>query len=154
MGVNLFVRKTFSANDLKRAINAQLDTKIRSLKNDKALANRIATVWGEEVTRFVPRSDLDTIPESEHLQAFTVSDGRVIWRRKASEDNKRLGIVKGQEIAHLLYEGPIVGTFHSRYDGHDPQAHWDQCVKPGTEAWEDFVNKITPEIIVWVKNNG
>lgn len=153
MGVNLFIRKTFNANALKRAVNESLDQKITALRKDKALANQIATKWGEAVTRFVPRSDLD-IPEEQHLQAFTVSDGRVIWRRKADEDDEINGISAGDEIAHLLYEGPIRGTFHSRYDNHEPQAHWDQCVTPGTDAWQTFVDQITPEIREWVRNNG
>lgn len=151
--VNLFVRKTFNANALKRAVNESLDPKIRALKKDKQLANMIARQWGEAVTPFVPRSNLP-IPEEQHLQGFTVSDGRVIWSRHADKDDARHEVVAGEEIAYRLYEGAISGTFHSRYAGHDPQPHWDQKVTPGTSAWSDFVDQITPEIIEWVRQNG
>lgn len=151
--VNLFIRKTFNARALKKAVNEHLEPKITALKKDKQLANMIAREWGEAVTPFVPRSDL-VIPEEMHLQSFTVSDGRVIWSRHASKDDPRHEVVAGEEIAHRLYEGPITGVFHSRYTGHDPQAHWDQKVVPGTDAWDDFVEQITPEIIEWMKQNG
>lgn len=153
MGANFFVRKTFNAVALRKEVNKYLDPKITSLRKDKTLANMIATKWGEAVTPFVPRSDLD-IPENKHLQSFHVSDGRVIWTRKAESLDSQTSLLEGEEIAYLLYEGAINGHFHSRYAGHNPQPHWDECVTPGTGAWDDFVTDITPSIIDWVKNNG
>lgn len=158
MAVNLFIRKTFSANALKKAVNESLNPKVRALKKDKQLAKRIATEWAERVNRFVPRSEplpgQEDIPEKKHLQSYTVSDGRVIWSRIAIG-----GSLDGQQIAHLLYEGPIVGQFHSRTSSkaqpHEPQAHWDQLVTPGTKDWDDFVTAATPIIKEWMrKNNG
>ena len=152
MAVNLFIRKTFSANALKQAVNESLNPKVRALKKDKQLANTLAKLWAERVTRFVPRSNIKT---GHHLQDFTVSDGRVVWRRPARKDDASLGIHEGEELAYLLYEGPITGQFHSRYSGHEPQSHWDQLVTPGTKDWDDFVTAATPIIKDWMrKNNG
>ena len=154
MPVNLFVRKTFNAKALKSEVNQYLDPKIRSLKNNKDLTNYIAREWGTAVTRFVPRSQ---VISGHHMQQFTVSDGRVIWRRPARKDDVDAGISKGEELAHLLYEGPIHGVFRVRaeggtmYGGHRPQAHWDECVTPGTSDWKKFVVRITPIITDLVK---
>ena len=154
-----YIRVSFSANALKAAVNKRLDTKVRALTKDKQLANSIAREYGTAVTRFVPRSDRN-VPH--HLQTFYVSDGRVMWTRKASQDVNSLGIAKGDDIAHLLYEGPLTETqqFRQRgsgateYGPHNPQAHWDEMVRPGTPDWGKFVEKVTPIIQDWVKNNG
>jgi hypothetical protein len=156
VGVNLFVRKSFNAVALRKAVNEHLDPKIRSLRNDKTLANEIADEWATAVTRFVPRSRLS----GHHLQDYKVSDGRVIWTRPARQNDTSSGIEEGDEIAYLLYEGPIRGRFRARRNGgtpygpHKPQPHWDACVTPGTTDWEKFVVRITPTIRDWVKNNG
>ena len=68
MAVNLFIRKTFNANALKKAINQNLDTKVRALKKDKQLANTVARTWADRVTRFVPRS----LEDGHHLQDYYV----------------------------------------------------------------------------------
>ena len=156
MGVNLFVRKSFNAVALRKAVNEHLDPKISSLRNDPGLANLIAKEWAVAVTRFVPRSQLS----GHHLQDYTVSDGRVIWRRPARKTDLNAGISAGEEIAHLLYQGPIKGVFRVRADGgtsygpHEPQPHWDACVTPGTVDWDKFVIRITPAILHRVQNNG
>ena len=156
MGVNLFVRKTFSAKDLKKQLNETLNPKIKALKTDKTLGNAIAKEWGTAVTRFVPRSVYD----GHHLQDFVVSDSRVVWRRPARNNELLYGIAKGDEIANRLYEGPIKGEFKARTSGstsygpHKPQPHWDDCVRPGTDDWNEFVVRITPTIKEWMKNNG
>ena len=154
-----YIRVSFSANALKAAVNQRLNTKVKALTKDKQLANSIAREYGTAVTRFVPRSNRN-VPH--HLQTFYVSDGRVMWTRKASQDVDSLGISKGDEIAHLLYEGPLAEhqKFHKRAEGatpygaHKPQAHWDERVRPGTPDWGKFVKKVTPIIKDWVKNNG
>lgn len=154
-----YIRVSFSANALKSEVNKVFDTKIRALTKDKQLANTIAREYGTAVTRFVPRSDRNV---SHHLQTFYVSDGRVMWTRKASQDVKSLGISKGDEIAALLYEGPLAehqqfrsrGTGATEYGPHTPQPHWDEMVRPGTPDWDNFVLKITPTIEDWMKNNG
>ena len=150
MAVNLFIRKTFNANALKRAINQNLDTKVRALKKDKQLANTIARAWADRVTRFVPRS----LEDGHHLQDYYVSDGRVVWRRPARRDDKKLGITAGEELAYRLYEGPIKGKFQSRYSEHTPMPHWDQFVQPGTDEWYAFAEDVTPTIIDWMSNSN
>lgn len=151
MAVNLFIRKTFSANALKKAVNQSLDPKVRALKKDKQLANTIARAWADRVTRFVPRS----LEDGHHLQDYYVSDGRVVWRRPARRDDPKLGITAGEELAYRLYEGPLRGTFQSRYSGHTPMPHWDQFVQPGTDDWDAFVEDVTPTIRDWMrKSNG
>jgi len=150
VGVNLFVRKSFKAVDLRRAVNEHLNPRLTSIRKDPALANMIARAWAEQVTKFVPRSNLD-IPEDRHLQSYTVSDGRVIWSRHGGTN------ATGPEIAYLLYNGLSRGHFHFRPGGHQPhqpQPYWDERVVPGTQDWQDFVDQITPEIIRWVRNNG
>jgi hypothetical protein len=157
MGVNLFVRKTFSAKDLKKQLNKTFNPKIKVLKTDKTLGNTIAKEWGTAVTRFVPRSICKT---GGHLQDFVVSDSRVIWRRPARNNEPLYNITIGDEIANRLYEGPIKGKFRVRESGstsygpHEPQPHWDDCVRPGTDDWNEFVVRITPTIKEWMKNNG
>ena len=154
-----YIRVSFSANALKAAVNQRLGTKIKALTKNKQLANTIAREYGTAVTRFVPRSERN-VPH--HLQTFYVSDGRVMWTRKASQDVNSLGISKGDEIAYLLYEGPLAETqqFRQRtagatpYGPHDPQAHWDEKVRPGTPDWDQFVTRVTPIIQDWMKNNG
>lgn len=154
-----YIRVSFSANALKSEVNKVLDTKIRALTKDKQLANSIAREYGTAVTRFVPRSDRNV---SHHLQTFYVSDGRVMWTRKSSQDVESLGISKGDDIAHFLYEGPLKETQQFRvraagatsYGPHEPQAYWDEKVRPGTPDWDKFVVKVTPIIKDWVKNNG
>lgn len=155
-----YIRVSFSANALKAAVNKGLDKKITALTKDKQLANALAREYGTAVTRFVPRSDSD-VPH--HLQTFYVSDGRVMWTRKALQDEPSLGIAKGDDIAHLLYEGPITGKrFIERgagatpYGDHKPQAHWDDAVRPGTEDWPKFVEQAKLIIKDWIskKNNG
>lgn len=147
MAVNLFVRKSFNAVALRRAVNEHLTPKITALRKDPTLNNMIATEWAECVTRFVPRSDLN-IPEEAHLQSYTVSDGRVIWSRHSGSR------ATGPDISQMLYDGSSRGTFHSRYPGHDPQPYWDECVTPGTRDWQDFVDRVTPIIVDWVRGNG
>ena len=157
--VNLFIRKSFNANTLKKEINKSLGTKITALKKDPVLADRIAREWAEAVNRFVPRSQIKN-PSLHHLQDYSISDGRVVWSRRARRDDPTTGIERGEELAHLLYEGPIRGQFRSRiagdteYGTHEPQPHWDQCVQPGTEDWDEFVLRVTPVIMRYMKNNG
>ena len=154
-----YIRVCFSANALKAAVNKRLNTKVRALTKNKQLANSIAREYGTAVTRFVPRSNRN-VPH--HLQTFYVSDGRVMWTRKASQDVPSLGIAKGDDIAHLLYEGPLSenqrfrkrGEGATPYGAHKPQPHWDDRVRPGTPDWNKFVVKVTPIIRDWMKNNG
>lgn len=141
-----YIRVSFSANELKKRVSENLNTRCIALQKDKTLANQIAREYGNAVTPFVPRSTRGK--KWHHLQAFTVSDGRVTWYRPATNDIEELGIKEGDDIAQLLYEGPLFAgqQFRSRYNGHTPSAHWDENVRPGTPAWDKFVETVTPII--------
>lgn len=156
MAVN-YVRVSFSAKDLKKDVGAVLNKSIPPLQKNKALANELAREYGNIVTRYVPRSTAGV--SHHHLQTFQVSDGRVMWYRAASRDIPALGITKGEEIADLLYQGPLFPgqVFRKRSNGgtqygtHKPRSHWDNMVRPGKRDWKKFVEVATPIIRKYYK---
>ena len=139
-----------SANQIKQAVQDAYGTKFRAIAKDPKINNVVASLWAEQVSRFVPRSELSQ--DSHHLQKYYVSGGRVTWYRY----NKA-----GDDITQMLYEGTggkprkdgskSEYHYHSRtsspYQPHEPRAYWDKAVQPGTTEWDKFINTVYPILL-------
>lgn len=147
------VRVSISANQLKKDIKEYIGQKVPPLTKNPELRLQFAKAYGDEVTDFVPRSD----NSGHHMQDYILErDGRISWSRPARQDDKKLGIVQGQEIANLLYHGPLRPDqrWRTRYPQHSPRNEWDEAVRPGTPTWDKYVEVASEIFLDWIAHNN
>lgn len=146
-----WVRLTvLKANDINAQIKAILSRKAESITKNPDLRKFINEQYKEVVMPYVPMSNEE---KAHHLKdAYVTKDGRIIWS----------AVNRGYNYAMIQYETPSTSDpdkkgsgmyYHpKRYEGHEPTDYWTNMVQPKTDAWEDFVERITPEITRVYKN--
>jgi hypothetical protein len=148
------IRVSISANQLKKEIKEYVGQKVPPLTKNPELRLQFARAYGDIVTDYVPRSNED----GHHMQDYTLErDGRISWSRPARQDDKKLGIVQGQEIADLLYyDGPLRPwqSWQSRYNNHTPRNEWDKAVRPGTPDWNEYIYVASEIFLDWIAHNN
>ena len=147
------IRVSISVNQLKKDIKEYVGQKVPPLTKNPELRLQFARAYGDIVTDYVPRSNED----GHHMQDYTLErDGRISWTRPARQGDSELGIVPGQEIANLLYHGPLKSdqSWHTRYPGHTPRSEWDEAVRPGTQDWNEYIYIASEIFLDWIAHNN
>jgi len=121
-------------SDITAVVRNKLNALLSNERNHGAVLRNAAQAVGQAITDYVPRSDRP--PTVHHLQDFEASEQGVIrWFGRGYHD---------VNYAQKVFYNREGHTFHVRYPGHNPRAHWTEILydRGVMSQVEDGVKKV------------